>query len=114
MVSKMGEYAEMMLDGTMCAGCGEYMGSDLECPGYCSKECAQETGGHWHEEPPEKKFPCTVCKKKFATNHAQISHERDKHDYTKMKAVCPSCGKVTGGLAQHMEAKGCVPTGEQS
>lgn len=22
----MGEYAEMMLDGTMCEGCGEYMG----------------------------------------------------------------------------------------
>jgi hypothetical protein len=31
----MGEIAEMMLDGTLCAGCGEYLGRDLGFPQYC-------------------------------------------------------------------------------
>lgn len=31
----MGEIAEMMLDGTLCQGCGEYMGGGLGFPGFC-------------------------------------------------------------------------------
>lgn len=41
----MGEIAEMMLDGTMCEGCGEFL--DGESPGYpryCSKQCAEDRG----------------------------------------------------------------------
>lgn len=32
----MGEIAEAMLDGTLCEGCGEYLGSDIGFPQYCS------------------------------------------------------------------------------
>ncbi len=31
----MGEIAEMMLDGCLCAGCSEYLGSDHGYPEYC-------------------------------------------------------------------------------
>lgn len=36
----MGEVAEMMLDGTLCEGCGEYIGDPVGFPQYCSDECA--------------------------------------------------------------------------
>lgn len=36
----MGEYAEMMLDGTCCATCGEYLdGGEDGIPRYCSAAC---------------------------------------------------------------------------
>lgn len=40
----MGEYTEMMLDGTCCEGCGEYMGAGYGYARYCSKQCAEERG----------------------------------------------------------------------
>lgn len=38
----MGEYADMMLEGSACAGCGEYLFNDdpLGIPTYCSNDCA--------------------------------------------------------------------------
>lgn len=39
----MGEIAEMMLEGTLCAGCGVYIGcEDNDFPTYCSEECMAE------------------------------------------------------------------------
>lgn len=32
----MGEIAEAMLDGTLCAGCGEFLGQDAGFPIYCT------------------------------------------------------------------------------
>jgi hypothetical protein len=43
----MGEYAEMMLDGTCCAGCGEFMGGGDGFATYCSSECAREHGAEY-------------------------------------------------------------------
>ena len=40
----MGEIAEMMLDGTLCEGCGEFIGSDNGYPTYCSPQCARDRG----------------------------------------------------------------------
>ena len=40
----MGEIADMMLDGTLCECCGEYIGEDSGYPGYCSEECAKNRG----------------------------------------------------------------------
>lgn len=37
----MGEYAEMMLDGTCCNYCGEYLGSDNGYPTSC-RACTEE------------------------------------------------------------------------
>ncbi len=47
----MGEIADMMLDGTMCSGCGEWLHDGEDGPGYpgycssCAREMAQEHGG---------------------------------------------------------------------
>lgn len=49
----MGEIADMILDGTMCAGCGEWLndGADGDgFPGYCSG-CATDI----EYSPPKKK-----------------------------------------------------------
>lgn len=44
----MGEIAEAMLDGTLCEGCGVYIGDDGDgIPGYCSDECAKSRGADW-------------------------------------------------------------------
>lgn len=40
----MGEIAEMMLDGTLCEGCGEYIGRNSGFPQYCSPQCAKDRG----------------------------------------------------------------------
>lgn len=40
----MGEIAEMMLDGTLCEGCGEYLGEGDGFPQYCSASCAGDRG----------------------------------------------------------------------
>ena len=44
----MGEIAEAMLDGTMCAGCGEYLDSEdaqeMGIPMFCTDECAKDHG----------------------------------------------------------------------
>lgn len=50
----MGEIADMMLDGTMCAMCGVFLHdgqSGQGFPGYCSRQCAMDAG-----VIPEKKF----------------------------------------------------------
>lgn len=41
----MGEYAEMMLDGTLCECCGVYIEGDGDgIPRYCSPQCARDRG----------------------------------------------------------------------
>jgi len=42
----MGEIAEMMLDGTMCECCGEFIheGESNGFPRYCSEQCASDRG----------------------------------------------------------------------
>ena len=40
----MGEIADMMLDGTLCEGCGEYIDDEgYGVPRYCSDECAKDS-----------------------------------------------------------------------
>jgi len=46
----MGEIAEMMLDGTLCECCGEYIGYDDGYPQYCSDDCAEGRGATHHQE----------------------------------------------------------------
>lgn len=40
----MGEYADMMLDGSHCVACGVYIGDAVDFPQYCSKRCERERG----------------------------------------------------------------------
>lgn len=43
----MGEIAEMMLDGTLCQYCGEYLGSDMGFPQSCG--CDDDRGKQDHD-----------------------------------------------------------------
>ncbi len=62
----MGEIADMMLEGEMCEGCGEFLDND-EVPGfpmYCSTKCAKDRG------VPKKDWPYAVVgySGEFSTN----------------------------------------------
>lgn len=103
----MGEYAEMMLDGTCCENCGEYIGQGTGYPGYCSSQCAAESGIPT-EEANDKPHKCPVCKKGFKTEGGMKMHRQTVHA-DRRKVDCPGCGKrvKAAGLQMHMEAKGC-------
>ena len=83
----MGEYAEMLLDGTCCEGCGEFMGGGSPgYPRYCSKQCARDRGmvapthGETSKRPLEGK--CQKCGKRTKSALGLIFHMRDKHHIT--------------------------------
>lgn len=68
----MGDVADMMLDGTLCEGCGEYLGSDNGYPTYCG-DCAKENKKQEKEQTKksniernarQEKTKCAVCGKK--------------------------------------------------
>lgn len=50
----MGEIADMMLDGTLCEGCGEYIGEGDGYPQYCSEQCASDRGAYTAQIKGEK------------------------------------------------------------
>jgi hypothetical protein len=78
----MGEIAEMMLDGTLCEGCGTFMGESV---GYqqrclsCRKDGrvdALRTTAHVHHRA--QKMPCTTCGKRVKVAGLN-DHMRDAH-----------------------------------
>lgn len=72
----MGEIADAMLEGDLCAGCGCYMDSDGEgFPRYCSADCAPE---NYKNMAPEM-ARCHVCKK-LVKAVGMRQHLADKHD----------------------------------
>jgi hypothetical protein len=71
----MGEIADMILDGDMCEGCGEFLGSG---DGYLRRCAACED-----PDRPMTLKACTICGKQFKTNRARLDHEKDKHGVTK-------------------------------
>ena len=91
----MGDIADMMLDGTLCSTCGDFLSAD---PMGFPMQCASCNGGDEPEyvcDPvlrnptspgkPKKKehprhFPCPFCKKKpFDTALQAYEHIRMKH-----------------------------------
>lgn len=71
----MGEIAEMMLDGTMCAGCGEFLndGEDGDgFPEYCSA-CAPD-----YEEPKKSKRPAVKRTAELKTTASKCQSAIDK------------------------------------
>ena len=80
----MGEIAEMMLDGTMCAGCGEWLngGEDGDgYPGYCAS-CAPS-----FDDRPRKAKPQDDVQRiaRNAANAAIRAAERSISDITNFK-----------------------------
>lgn len=80
----MGEIADAMLDGTLCAGCGAYIGNDAGYPLYCGPACE-----------PDRAPRIRVAK---ATKSKGLV-SRD--------IPCPECRRTVtkSGLADHMLAK---------
>lgn len=107
----MGEIADAMLDGTLCEGCGAYLGDDTGFPGYCSDQCAKDRGAlsaeAWKGEdrhqpripayraPPKHKRPDRPPNKKFVSGEKLVVNGW---------VPCPFCLKRVGnvGLADHM------------
>lgn len=92
----MGEYAEMMLDGTLCEGCGTFIDSDGAAgfPRYCSNQCARDRGAlHALPNPtftvrnPDK-VNCRVCGKRVKQK-GMADHIRDRHPVVSAQATAP-------------------------
>lgn len=75
----MGEYAEMMLDGTCCEGCGEYLGNGDGFPQYCSPECAGGRDALVRKKAPPRPYDCRHCGRIALTGQGVFSHVREKH-----------------------------------
>ena len=82
----MGEIAEMMLDGEMCEGCGEYLGDGDGFPRRC-EACERGAVAYQPTAPKTRNVGCPNCSKKFATHEAYLDHYRAKHDQKKTEAA---------------------------
>ena len=83
----MGEIAEMMLDGTLCEGCGVYLPGDADgYPRRC-KHCAAERA-EAKRKPTAPRATCPTCKRRVKL--AGLSdHQRDAHGITATKGERP-------------------------
>lgn len=72
----MGEYAEMMLDGTCCQCCGEFLGGDEGYPVFCAA-CEPDDGPQ--PEAKVKHVRCRDCTRRFASDFALQQHRAAKH-----------------------------------
>lgn len=81
----MGEIADMMLDGTLCEGCGEYLGDDGGYPVRCAG-CQRDLDQALTMEPEKRKalvagvpkVACPVCSRKFKVTGIG-DHWKTKH-----------------------------------
>ena len=87
----MGEIADMMLDGTLCEGCGTYLGDETGYPGYCSA-CARDRKGieqeqakpvvpeemRWVKLPIHATIICPYCERSVSAigykDHHKMKH----------------------------------------
>lgn len=78
----MGEYAEMMLDGTCCSQCGEYIGTDNGYPTLCAG-CGGDLGEH--HDPHKSAYgetrthQCPHCDRLLRTKMGVQQHIAAKH-----------------------------------
>ncbi len=68
----MGEISDMMLDGTLCSSCGEYLGQDPDgFPVQCSS-CQED-------KEEDTTTQCPVCSKMLKTPAGVDQHIKIKH-----------------------------------
>jgi predicted RNA-binding Zn-ribbon protein involved in translation (DUF1610 family) len=78
-----GEIAEMMLDGTLCEGCGVALGGSAagyprRCPSCAGDERAERHQQTLALHQQIKKIPCPTCGRKVKTVGLS-NHMRDAH-----------------------------------
>lgn len=91
----MGEIAEMMLDGTLCEGCGVFLSAEPKgFPGYCSAQCAHDRGA--------TRAGAAVQARGQGRAARQLKHI--EHQVHQKKANCPVCNRRVKqiGMADHM------------
>ena len=113
----MGEYADMMLEGVCCAGCGEFLDNE-DVPGYACycPSCQPDFDKPHNEWGFLKPHTCPDCGKGFKTAKGAEQHYRDKH--TPPPDPCGICGKrlkTRQSLQQHcMDKHGMTQREAQS
>lgn len=82
----MGEIADMMLDGTMCQVCGEYLFTDppagypITCDGCKSRgDDPNDFVAVNVKDPKTVECPEPLCERKFRNRQAAAQHWVDKH-----------------------------------
>lgn len=81
----MGEYAEMMLDGTCCCSCGEFLGDGDGYAVYCAScqpdEIKPKKSIKAFKQKPDKIVGClhAGCRKRFIDENAMKMHLRTAH-----------------------------------
>lgn len=97
----MGEIADAMLDGTLCEGCGAYIGDETGFPGYCSPQCAADRGADCSaSDRYEPRVP------RFNPHKVRSAKKQRPGDAIRQgdRMACPFCAakpKVTG-FGDHM------------
>lgn len=82
----MGEIADMMIDGTMCQVCGEFMGDPVGYPLTCGGCKSRGDDPNDFQQDVNAKDPKTVpcpeplCERKFRSRQAAAQHWIDKHE----------------------------------
>lgn len=69
----MGEIADMMLDGTLCEGCGVYLSEGFGCVTRC-QSCKRADS----QPAPDERVPCPTCGKRVKFI-GLANHKRDAH-----------------------------------
>ncbi len=103
----MGDYADMVLKGLMCQGCGEYIGDDqgngLGFPTWCPA-CNKQNKEAAFNDLASAEFACSNCNRSFKDEVSLDQHYRDKHGMP-----CDVCGKgkfkSQRALNDHKKAK---------
>ncbi len=75
----MGEIADMMLDGTLCACCGCELGQDTGYPIYCDGCKPDFIDEHPKFVSTPRAHECGFCGKRFRQRDHMHQHARDKH-----------------------------------
>ena len=90
----MGEIAEAMLNGILCAGCGEYLHCDEEAgfPLYCSEQCAKDCGAGFEQTVGFQSHG-------YPPNHmnGRRRQRAKRRSFRKPDTPCPHCNKLMRG-----------------
>lgn len=89
----MGEIADMMLDGTLCEGCGEYLGSAGGFPRLCAgcRRASLAVGTPYFPAPRNlAKVACPTCGRRVKAV-GLTQHQRDAHGSAVNSSASPIC-----------------------